>query len=268
MSQTNNDDEIIQNFFDFFDKYMDLQCAIEHCAPYFSLPYGKKMVDDLLRIAIDYSIKGERLIEDQPKILTRQPVLDRMALSIGKLGERISKIHLSSSMSIHSDIQYKEFNEYVTETLTAPGSEFYAAGFEGREWHTNPFGDIACRNKETKELNGVMIARAPRNTNIQVPYHSISYFISDTAVFRILISADGSHKVIMTKPPVEVEISDSPEPSDKTETSEVSWPAVLAGAAGGLILTSLLRSKQNRARSKANEKELPSKVNTYGITKI
>ena len=258
---TSDEETITQSFFDFFDKYMNLQYVVEACAPYFSLPYGKLLVDDLLRIAMEYGMRGELLMDEYAATLTQPEPLNRMADGIGKLSDKIGRLTPSAAMKIHSDIHSKEFHEYVSNVLISPSLDFHRLGFEGREWYVDSHGDITCRTQGTRELNGAHIAWGD-----DLRPDKVSYFVNDTAVLVIYIDRSGAVEVFKTEAPVEVQIADSEELDDKIVRSEVSWPTVLAGTALGLLVTSLL--KPNKTQATMLTKETKTEEIKYGVTKI
>jgi hypothetical protein len=243
-----NESAVIDSFFDIYGKYLEIQHVIELCRPYFELPNGKDLVDDLLRIAMEYGLIGERLMSEYPDILTSPEILERMGDGICELADRVASIQWPPHMRIHNSVLNNPFSDYVMSALISSTNQIHQNGFDSREWFlinrddTPHHTELICRNKDTREWNGAHVLWE----NGQV--RQIGLYENDSPLFIIYVYSDGMHEVVRGKPPVAIELSEELDHSDKNEQSDSGWGTVLAGTVGGLLLSSWLKNHQRHSR--------------------
>jgi len=247
--------DIIDAFFDLFDKYLELQYAIEVCRPHFSSSNGRLMIDDLLRLSMFYSAAGDRLLGEYADILTSESSVNMMANRIAALAKRIECIQWSENSNAYDRTADKEFSSYVTDALISPNEHDF--GEDGREWfveHNMSANnkELICRTVNSKEWNGVYIEFNGDKSE------RIGYYINDTPVLLMYVNDDGLWSSLHRNDPVELNVAiegyDGPH-NIKNVESAVSWVAVLAGVAGGALLSAMLKSKDNVDRSKTTSSE-------------
>lgn len=230
--------EIVEAFFDLYNTYLEMQYVMELCKPYFEIPHGREIVNDLIRISLHYGSRIEEIISLNKDLLMSEIVVDRVSNSIVELADKLSKIPWPDHVQIYNNTIDDEFSEYITSALIDAAE---ISGFDGREWYYNRTisdrKEIICRTRETRERNGAYISFDDENVR------QIVLFENDVPIFTIHVYNDGSHEVVRGKAPIEIPVEQEQPSEYKNDRSDVTWGAVIAGAVGGLMLSSLLKTR-------------------------
>ena len=244
-SASNSDDDyIVESFFDLYRVYMELQYIIELCKPYFELPSGRKIIDDLIHISRDYSSRIELIVNNNRDALLSESTIDIVSSSITNLADKFAKIPWPEHVRIYNDTIDAEFAEYVTSALISTEPPWQ---FEGREWsfvstskYPSKRKELICKSSSTREWNGAHIVLDDDKVS------KICLFENDTSTFTVHVYNDGIHEIIHSKSPVEVaaEVEVTSQPDNKNNKSDVPWGAVIAGTVGGLLLSSILKTSK------------------------
>lgn len=244
---------IMKIYLENFDKYMDIIYAIELCRPYFHLEYGKLLVDDLIRIAMDFSIICDGMVMRNEELLTGTACANSMAERISKFGDMMLAIPWSQEIKDFNNISTSDFTDYISSKLMDVSVENCWSNLNATnraiDWNESQrqfSKSVACVDGTSGARNGACVTWNSGEVD------TVSYHINDSMAFMVRVHPGNVEVLQIQRPPV----------VEKTTTSDLSWSAILAGVVGGVIASSVLKKKV--AKTTVVEKETSVCANKYG----
>jgi hypothetical protein len=262
---SSDESDILDEFFDIYGKYLELQRAIEVCRPYFYAAGGAKTVDDLIFIAREYATVINSLTARHRELLTSPHIMEWMGGQIGSIAEFSSNLFWPKPDNQDDQLLYADFSNYVLNALTSDNNTKPNL-FHGREWHIVKHDEslsrvtLVCRNKDTLEWNGAY-ARWDEGRLCQVGFYE-----NDVPIFIIHIYNEGACEVVCRPPPQELMLTtqnidqvDS-DNGDADDESNYEWGTTLAAALGGLVLTSIIKQSKSDKKQIKNRKVMQKQI--------